>query len=161
MESLDLICVALWVVGLFLFRMAYRGNQAYELVATQSQDFLNSSYDMLETGEIDDESEESKFLSAFSNSMLKSTVLFFSQLGLSIYIMMSVDKGMIFYLAVASLYILSISFGLSYTYKRASGEVNIFKLVKNFPKSLRVYDRVSQFVSGLIFLAIAVLFFIQ
>lgn len=161
MESLDLVCVALWVVGIFLFRVAFQGNQAYKLVTEQSSEFLNASYSMLESGEIDDESEESKFLSAFSNSMLKNTVLFFSQISLSIHILITMDKGLIYYLAAASLYMISISFGLSYSYKKSTGEVNIFKLVKNFPSWLRIYDRASQFLSGIIFIAIAVLVFIK
>ena len=161
MESLDLVCVALWIVGIYLFKVACQGNQAYKLVTEQSQEFLNASYSMLESGDIDDDSEESKFLSAFSNSMLKNTVLFFSQVGLSIHILLTMEKGLIYYLAGASLYMICISFGLSYSYKKSTGEENIFKLVKNFPKWLRVYDRANQFLSGIIFIAIAVLVFVK
>lgn len=161
METIDLVCIALWTVGIFLFKFSYQGNQAYKLVAEQSQDFLNSSYSMLESGEIDDSSEESKFLNAFSNSMLQSTILFFCQIALSLYILVTMPKGLIYYLAAFTLYSIIISFGLSYSYKKATGEINIFKLVRNFPKWLRSYDRISQSISGIVFIALAILVFMQ
>lgn len=133
-------------------KSALLGNTTWKLITKTPEKTLNRSLEKIEIGDLDDEeSEESSFLYSFTVSILGNFLVIFAEVVLGAYLLYEHHSDLSYYLAFALLYKSLILFAIFSTFKVKSNGLTIFDSLNLIPKWAINLDRISSFISALIY----------
>lgn len=145
----------MWVLCVLQLKSAIFGNAAWKLVTKTPERILNRSLEKIEIGDLDDEdSEESHFLYSFTLSILSNFLLLFAEVGIGAYLLFTAEGGISYYLAFTLLYKNLIIFAVFCTFKVQKNGMSLFESLNLIPKWAISLDRLSCFLSAVIFAAL-------
>ena len=142
----------MWALCVLQLKSAILGNAAWKLVTQTPEKILNRSLEKIEVGDLDDEdSEESNFLYNFTLSIVCNFLLLFAELAIGAYILFTEESSISYYLAFALLYKNLIMFAIFCTFKVQKNGLSLFESLNLIPRWAISLDRLSCFLSALIF----------
>lgn len=151
-----IVITAIWTLCILQFRVAFIGNEAWNLVSSTPDSVLKKSLEKIEVGDVEDEeSDANVFLYRFTLSLVVSFLIFFAEICLCSYLMLESYSKSSFYLAFAILYKDLILFGIFATKNMKGKDLALFESLNFIPKWARQLERISAFLSAIAFLSLA------
>lgn len=133
-------------------KAAILGNSAWKLITKTPEKVLNRSLEKIEIGDLDEEeSEESSFLYNFTLSIVGNFLLLFTEVALGAYLLFEYHSELSYYLAFVLLYKNLILFAVFTTFKVKNNGLTIFDSLNLIPKWAINLDRLSSFISSIIY----------
>jgi len=142
----------MWILAVLQLKSAILGNAAWKLVTQTPEKILNRSLEKIEIGDLDDEdSEESNFLYNFTLSIVCNFLLLLAEVAIGAYILFTAENNITYYLAFTLLYKNLIIFAVFCTFKVQKNGISLFESLNLIPKWAISLDRISCFLSAMIF----------
>lgn len=142
----------MWVLTILQLKAAIIGNATWKLITKTPEKVLNRSLEKIEIGDLDEEeSEESNFLYNFTLSIVGKFILLFTEIAFGAYLLFENHSDLSYYLAFALLYKSLILFALFSTFKVKNNGLTIFDSLNLIPKWAVKLDRLSSFLSSIIY----------
>lgn len=151
------VITCIWGLVILFLKATFSGNPAYKLVSNTSMDVIDEATKMVETGELNEDSDAYKFVSSFSKYMFNQTLILFIEIGICVYFLIRAEPEIVFTAAFILLCKNLLMFGISFHLTEKS-ESNVFLMVLNLPKWMLKLDRLSAVVSVL---ALGVILFVE